>query len=215
MPSRRVFRLEQDHVIALVAVLGIVYIILFDGGRPRSPVLGSATPAPAPSPLLAPTLMTTAPVTDPLLAIVPRARLTPDVREQKVALARRLSASPIPGALREVEALYQDMRALAQLLGEAGIYLDPMLARSFADKLGEVRRYYTFQKASRDLEVIVKGYVIPSNMEKERLQSDLARLRELKVEIDWLESTASYTFPGEHKEYLRQLVEVLEGMGRI
>lgn len=227
---------------AIVSVSAIVYVILFDSTM-AGLFPSSTNPTPSAANPLAPlTLGGVAPsprttdvqeaevqelpqsldgasggtvVKDQLLSIRPEGSLTPQGRARLVDEVQGWLDRPIPG---EFDKLREEFEAVSQLADSLALYrisLDEKLARAFTDKLGELRRYYLLQRTTLLLTEIATTYSVPTPTELERVKNDLQRFRELARDVAWVEERYSFVYPQDRKDYLRQLIEVLEGMERM
>lgn len=218
--------LKQDLFIGIVSVSAIVYVILFDS----SPA--GIFPAPASSPSLSTSAPESARTTDardlndyassPLgpapnrhLMIGSEGSLTPQARARLVEEVTGWLSRPIPGEFDRLKADYEGISQLADSLVTFKVGLDEALARSFAAKVAELKRYYLLQRTTLMLGQVANSYALPASSEAERIERDLARLRELARDVEWVEQRYEFVYPKDRKEYLKQLIEVLESMTRL
>lgn len=219
--------LKQDLFIGVVSVCAIVYVILFD----------SSPAGIFPAPALSPSLATSAPesarttgaarnLTDyassPLgpapsrhLMIGSEGGLTPQARARLVEEVTGWLSRPIPGEFDHLKADYEAISQLSDSLVTFRVGLDEALARSFSAKVAELKRYYLLQRTTLMLGQVANSYALPASSEADRIERDLARLRELARDVEWVEQRYEFVYPKDRKEYLEQLIEVLESMARL
>jgi len=231
--------LKQDLLVAVVSVSAIVYVILFDtptgtltsgpgsGPGALSPLMpspvamgGSSRSSESTTPEAGADTGGSGPIgegisREPLLSIRPEGALTPQGRARLVAEARAWLDRPIPGEFPRLKDEFESISQLADSLALYRVGLDEKLSRAFTDKLGEIKRYYLLQRTTLLLGEIATNYSVPSPAERTRVAADLTRLRELAHDVDWVEQRYSFVYPQDRKDYLRQLIEVLEGMDRM
>jgi hypothetical protein len=203
--------LKQDLLIGIVSVSAIVYVILFDG----SP--GGLIPGSNPATGTQASLSASARTTEPpgLLVIGSEGSPTPQARAKLVDEARTWIERPVPG---DFERLKADFEAISQTADAIALYrvpLDEPLARAFSQKLSEVKRYYVLQRTTVKLAEVANNYLIPGGTEHEKIEAELARLRELERDVEWVEQRYDFHYQKDRKEYLKQLIDVLSGMKKI
>jgi hypothetical protein len=219
---------KQDLFIAIVSVCAIVYVILFDStmaglfthpGDSASPI---SSPLATGAPLAALRPRDPAPVEprrpdgdDRLLVIEPEGGLTSQGRARLMEEVRGWLERPIPGELDRLRDDYEAISQLADSIAQYRLPLDGDLARAFQDKINEIRRTYLLQRTTTELGDLATNYAVPAASERERVQRELARLKELSHDVDWVEERYNFVYPQDRKAYLHQLIEVLEGMLRV
>jgi hypothetical protein len=227
--------LKQDLLIGIVSVSAIVYVILFDsspgGILPSSPPPGALSGS---SSSLARENRTTdsvlaeerrdadgdatVPPTPPatrLLVIGSEGSLTPQTRTKLIEDVRVWIDRAVPGEFDRLKADFESMSQVADSVALYRVALDESLARAFQAKMAELKRYYLLQRTTVQLSEVAGHYLIPGSSERERIERELERLRELSRDVDWVEQRYDFVYPKDRKDYLKQLIEVLEGMARI
>lgn len=224
--------LKQDLLIGIVSVSAIVYVILFDsspGGIFPGQGAGPLTGAPSSQALSVRTtdavVLESGPDAEPgeppgritpppsrLLVIGSEGTITPQARTKLVEEVRRWIGTPIPGDFDRLKADFEAMSQVADSVALFRVPLDEPLSRAFQEKMAELKRYYLLQRTTVLLAEVANNYLVPGSSEHEKIEQELARLRELERDVDWVEQRYEFVYPRDRKEYLKQLIEVLSGM---
>lgn len=221
--------MKQDVLIAVVSVLAIVYVIVFDGTVDAGPnrkavrMVTSTDPGVAARPQPeAPHLVTSAlepssPETPTLhpLTISAEGSPTPAARDRLIEEAQEWVKRPLPGELAHLAADSERIAKLAATLERFKVDLEPALATAFGERVTEFRRTYLLQKTTADLTEVADLYVLPGTSDRRTILDDLRRLTELARDVEWVEQTYSFQYPTERRAHLGQLIEVLSGMARL
>lgn len=222
--------LKQDLLIGIVSVSAIVYVILFDsspggifpGASPSAPVAtGTSFPESgrttdvarrdlndyATSPL--------GPAPGHMLVIGSEGSPTPQARARLVEEVQGWLSRPIPGEFERLKSDYEAISQLADSLAMFRVPLEEPLSRAFQAKMAELKRYYLLQRTTLMLSQVANSYALPGSAEQDKIERDLARLRELARDVEWVEQRYEFVYPKDRKEYLKQLIEVLDSMARL
>jgi hypothetical protein len=218
--------LKQDLFIGIVSVSAIVYVILFDS----SPA--GIFPAPASSPgssvsadassrttetrdLTDYSSSPLGPAPSRMLVIGSEGTPTPQARARLIEEVTGWLSRPIPGEFDRLKADYEAISQLNDSLNLFRVALEEPLAKAFQAKMAELKRYYLLQRTTLMLGQVAASYALPASSEADRIERDLARLRELARDVEWVEQRYDFVYPKDRKEYLKQLIEVLESMARL
>ena len=217
--------LKQDLFIGIVSVSAIVYVILFDSSpagifpapadRPGQTASAPATPGTTAADLNDYASSPLGPAPSRMLVIGSEGSPTPQARAKLVEEVTGWLSRPIPGELERLKADYEAISQLADSLNLFRVPLEEPLSRAFQAKMAELKRYYLLQRTTLMLGQIANSYALPASSEAERIERDLARLRELARDVEWVELRYEFVYPKDRKEYLKQLIEVLESMARL
>lgn len=224
--------LKQDLIIGIVSVSAIVYVILFDSspggifpGQGAGPLTGAPssqaqsvrttepallTPGRDAEPGESPGRVTPAP--SRLLVIGSEGTITPQARAKLIEEVRRWIGTPVPGDFDRLKESFEAMSQVADSVALFRVPLDEQLSRAFQEKMAELKRYYLLQRTTILLAEVANNYLVPGSTEYEKINLELARLRELERDVEWVEQRYEFVYPKDRKEYLKQLIEVLAGM---
>jgi hypothetical protein len=147
-----------------------------------------------------------------LLVIGAEGGPTPQARARLVEDVRRWINRPIPGEFDRLRDEYEGISQVADSVALCRGALDDGLARVFADRLSELKRLYLLQRTTNQLAEVATAYPVPAASERELIQRELVRLRDLARDVEWVEQRYDFMYPKDRKEYLAQLIEVLESM---
>lgn len=222
--------LKQDLLIGIVSVSAIVYVILFDSA-PGGVFPGGVAPAPAAGSSQGPSGRSTDPLaldrgrddlSEPLARVGPppsrllvigsEGTITPQARTKLVEEVRRWTLHPVPGDFDRLKADFEAMSQVADSIALFRVPLDEQLSQRFQEKFAEIKRYYLLQRTTVLLAEVANNYLVPGSSEHEKINQELARLRELERDVEWVEQRYDFVYPKDRTAYLKQLIEVLEGM---
>ena len=203
--------LKQDLLIGIVSVSAIVYVILFDGS-PAGPVPGQSAGA---VPGTAWSQPATGRSTDGLLVIGSEGSVTPQARAKLIEDVRLWVERPIPGDFDRLKADHEAILSVADSISLYHVELDEPLRRAFAAKVAELHRYFLLQRTTIALAEVANNFLIPGSTEHEKIDQELARLRELQSDVETVERRYEFVYPKDRKAYLTQLIDVLAGMKKI
>lgn len=217
--------LKQDLLIGIVSVSAIVYVILFDSapgglfpgqGAPGPVAQSQAYSARTTEPVLLirddETLSRVGPPPSRLLVIGSEGTITPQARTKLVEEVRRWTLHPVPGDFDRLKADFEAMSQVADSIALFRVPLEEALSQRFQAKFAEIKRYYLLQRTTILLAEVANNYLVPGSSEHEKINQELERLRELERDVEWVEQRYDFVYPKDRKAYLKQLIEVLEGM---
>lgn len=219
--------LKQDLLIGIVSVSAIVYVILFDSA-PGGLFPGASAPPPAGASQAHSGRTTEAislsredtyeplarvgPPPSRLLVIGSEGTITPQARTKLVEEVRRWTLHPVPGDFDRLKADFEAMSQVNDSISAFRVPLEDALSQRFQAKFAEIKRYYLLQRTTILLAEVANNYLVPGSSEHEKINQELERLRELERDVEWVEQRYEFVYPKDRKAYLKQLIEVLEGM---
>lgn len=220
--------LKQDLLIGIVSVSAILYVILFDSA-PGGLFPGASSPPLSMGASSSHSTRTTEPVSldregeslgrlgpsaSRLLVIGSEGSITPQARTKLVEEARRWTLHPVPGDFDRLKSDFEAMSQVADSIALFRVPLEDQLAQRFSEKMAEIKRYYLLQRTTILLAEVANNYLVPGSSEHEKINQELARMRELERDVEWVEQRYDFVYPKDRKAYLKQLVEVLSGMSK-